>query len=920
MPVHIPDSYNRLWNKVCHLFTCGLAAVCFVSAQTPLQNPPAETSRHSARIVPFQEPGSVASSDQTFAIPGAHVVYLGGPVVSNVHVVQVLYGTGSYVPNVSSTAAPSVATFSTLITGANPYMDVLSEYGTVGVTAADGTPGTSQTIGQGAFDGQFTITPSANNNGPTITDAQVQAELLSQVTAGNLPAPVVDAQGNLNTIYMIFFPPGKTIVLGNQSSCVKGGFCGYHSNTSGQFSGKHLLYSVLPDVQAPSACSIGCGGFANPFDTVTNVMSHELAEAITDPDVGTATSFARPLAWMDSANGEIGDICVGQDMTLFGGNVAYTVQKLFSNFQNDCVAGPPSFQIPGGFNEQTGQSFDFPVTTESASLQTIKTYTGTVHFTSSDPAAVLPADYTYTTADAGLHNFVVSLNTPGTQTITATDTAFPLLAGIATYTVPAGLTTHFSIAEPGNATLGVPIPVVVTARDSSNNIVANYTGTIHFTTSDAAATLPPDSTLTNGSGTFSITFNTAGTQSMVVGDTKNQTLFSLGGGSTVAAAPANPTTTIVISSLNTSTFGQTVTYVATVKQGSTPVTIGSVSINVDGSTITFSGVDSNGQVQATAKLHGGQHTIFADYIDGGPTAPPSSSALLSTTVNPAPVSMSASSSFSPSTLGSNIAVTATLSGSVTPDGGFVTFTDNGSPLDVAPVTFGLAGFFDTSLTLGTHTITANYSGTNNFMAASAAPFVQTVNPAPVPNYSVQPDKNSATIMAGQSATFVITMNSTSGFNGTISFGCNNLPALATCTFNPANPFVGPATGNTATTSLTIKTTGPHALLLSPYPQPPAGTGTYAGWKYSGILGFGILLISATSRKRRKALLFFPAIFLTVVLTSCGGHNSTAPTQPTPVTPSGTSTVVVSANAKPTPGSANPGNPSQQLNLSITIQP
>ncbi|HET6844446.1 MAG TPA: Ig-like domain-containing protein [Candidatus Angelobacter sp.] len=861
----------------------------------------------------------MTSSNQTFAIPGAHVVYFGGPVVSNVHVVQVLYGTGSYVPNVSSTAAPSVATFSTLITSANPYMDVLSEYGTAGVTAADGTPGTSQTIGPGGFDGQFTITPSANNNGPTITDAQIQAELLSQVTAGNLPPPVVDPQGNVNTIYMIFFPQGKTIVLGNQSSCVRGGFCGYHSNTFGQFSGKNLLYSVLPDVQAPSACSAGCGGFGNPFDTVTNVMSHELAEAITDPDVGTATSFARPLAWMDSTNGEIGDICVGQGATLFGNGNAYEVQRLFSNFQNDCVAGPPDFQILGGSNEQPGQSFDLPVTAQSASLQTIKTYTGTVHFTSSDPAAVLPADYTFTTADAGFHNFVVSLNTPGTQTITATDTAFPLLTGSGSYTVPAGLVTHFSIAEPANATLGVPISVVVAARDSNDSIVTNYTGTIHFTTSDTAATLPADSTLPNGSGTFSITFNTSGSQSLVVGDTTNKTVFSVGGGSGVSAPSANPTTTTIISSLNTSTFGQTVTYIATVKQGSTPVTTGSASISADGSPISLTDVDSNGQVQFTAKLNGGQHAIFANYI-GSFAAPPSSSALLSTTVNPVPVSMSASSSLSPSPLGSNIAVIATLSAAVTPDGGFVTFTDNGSPLDVESVNFGRAAFGDTSLTLGTHTITANYSGTNNFMAASAAPFVQIVTPAPVPNYSVQPDRNSATIMAGQSATFVITMNATNGFNGTIGFSCNNLPALATCTFTPANPFVGPTTGNTATTSLTIKTTGPHALLLSPYTRPPAGTGTYVGWKYSGILGFGILLISATSRKRRKAFLFFPAILLTVILASCGGGNNNTASTTTPVTPSGTSTVVVSANAKPTPGSANPGNPSQQLNLSITIQP
>ena len=50
-------------------------------------------------------------------------------------------------------------------------------------------------------------------------------------------------------------------------------------------------------------------------------------------------------------------------------------------------------------------------------------YTGTVSLTSSDPQAVLPANYTFTTADDGKHTFAVTLETAGTQTITATDTA-----------------------------------------------------------------------------------------------------------------------------------------------------------------------------------------------------------------------------------------------------------------------------------------------------------------------------------------------------------------------------------------------------------------------------------------------------------------------------------------------------------------
>ena len=132
----------------------------------------------------------------------------------------VLYGAGSYLPNIAGTATPTMANFFTDITQST-FFDMLSEYTTIGVKAFDGTAGTNQLIGHGFFDGQFTITPNPANNGATITDNQIQAELLAQVGAGNLPAPVIDAQGNNSTLYMIFFPPGKTINDGTSNSCVR---------------------------------------------------------------------------------------------------------------------------------------------------------------------------------------------------------------------------------------------------------------------------------------------------------------------------------------------------------------------------------------------------------------------------------------------------------------------------------------------------------------------------------------------------------------------------------------------------------------------------------------------------------------------------------------------------------------------------
>lgn len=906
-----------------------LAVVSGAAAQTPTGQgtdikPDAEPGALPVRIVPFRENGTGPSAGQQPAA-GSHVTYFGGPVISNVHVVEVLYGGSGYLSNISSTTPPSVASFSTGIT-ASPLFDMLTEYNTAGVAASDGKPGTNQTIGHGVFDGLFTITPSAANNGATITDNQIEAELVAQVSASNLPAPVLDAQGNPNTVYVIFFPPGKTIRLANLTSCVHGGFCGYHSTTLGQVGGKNLLYSVLPDMQPPSGCSSGCGGIGQ-LDSVTNVLSHELSEAVTDADTGLASTIARPLAWVQASDGqEVGDLCNGEQATIFFNSQPYTIQKIFSNFQNDCVAGPPLFNIAGGQNVSPGQPFDLPVTAQTNSGNTITSYTGTVHFTSSDPAASLPADYTFTAADAGFHTFVASLSTPnapgGFQSITATDTAMALFTGSANYTVPKSAVSHFSIAEPGTATQGIAVSVIVAARDSNNNIVTNYTGTVHFSApADPVAALPADSKLTNGIGTFSITFNTVTAVNVVVADTADGTIFGESG-SNVIAPPANPTSTALSVNVNPSTFGQLATFKASVSQSGGPPTTGTVTFTFDGQPGPTIGVDANGIAQAPVTLGGGSHTIFADYTGGGSAHPPSSSMPLSSQVNPAPTTLAVSSSASPSVLGSKIFLTGTLSsaGNLTTNDGFVTFMDGAVPLAVISPFNSVASFGDTSLTLGSHSITATYSGSASFAGSTSAPFVQVVTAPAPPDYTLQSDKNSATLSAGQSATFVITTTSINGFNGTISFSCGNLPQFTTCAFAPSSTSVSPSS-TTATTTLAVKTTGPNALLLGPQHRSSQQNVVVTRiWVLSPI-GFGVFLLAGARRYKRRHLIVggLLTLVLLTALTSCGGGGSTPPPPPPPQTPSGTTTITVTASGTASGGSSQPANPNQKLNISITVQ-
>ena len=277
---------------------------------------------------------------------GAHLTYYGGRVVSNMQVVQVLWGTGGigtsnghFLAQVVDTSTPSIATFYQQVLNSG-YVDWLTEYNT-DITDFGGSPGTNQTIGHGSFSEQVRITPV--NTSKSLTDGDIQTELVNQIMAGHIPLPTADADGNNNTYYAIFFPHGITISMGGMNSCGRPGFCAYHGTIVASAPVGEIYYGVHPDFQAGSGCDSGCGTGATTFDNVTSVASHEMAETITDCEVSLAGSLGPPLGWYDNFDnyGEIGDICNAQQGSIVGADGhTYTVQKLFSNTANNCIVVP----------------------------------------------------------------------------------------------------------------------------------------------------------------------------------------------------------------------------------------------------------------------------------------------------------------------------------------------------------------------------------------------------------------------------------------------------------------------------------------------------------------------------------------------------------------------------------------------------
>ncbi len=191
------------------------------------------------------------------------------------------------------------------------------------------------------------------------------------------------------------------------------------------------------------------------------------------------------------------------------------------------AAAATHFLVSAPSNSLAGNVLVFTVTAEDAQGTTATSYTGTVHINSSDGQALLSSDATLT---AGVGIFAATLRTAGDQTLNATDTTNGDLTGTsAAITVGAAAASHFTVSAPALAITGDAVAITVTAKDPFNNTAAGYTGTIHFSSSDAAAMLPGNTTLTNGAGVFSVTLQSLGSQTLTVTDASAATIAGTSG-------------------------------------------------------------------------------------------------------------------------------------------------------------------------------------------------------------------------------------------------------------------------------------------------------------------------------------------------------------------------------------------------------
>jgi uncharacterized repeat protein (TIGR03803 family) len=186
------------------------------------------------------------------------------------------------------------------------------------------------------------------------------------------------------------------------------------------------------------------------------------------------------------------------------------------------------------------------------------------------------------------------------------------------------------------------------------------------------------------------------------------------------------TSTALASSANPSVFNQSVTFTATVTSGSGTPT---------GTVTFFDGANSLGTVALSggvgslsiSALAVGSHSITASY-SGDSTFNSSTSSALIQNVNKASTTVQLGSSLNPSGFGQSVSFTATIfpqfSGQPT---GLVTFLDGTTSIASIGVTNSRAILSTSALAVGTHSITASYSGDSNFTGNVSSPLSQVVN-------------------------------------------------------------------------------------------------------------------------------------------------------------------------------------------------
>lgn len=198
-----------------------------------------------------------------------------------------------------------------------------------------------------------------------------------------------------------------------------------------------------------------------------------------------------------------------------------------------------------------------------------------------------------------------------------------------------------------------------------------------------------------------------------------------------------PTTTTIAPSVNPSVFGQQVSFTATVtpSDSSPNIPTGTVTFSDDTLVLGTVTLSSGTAIFTTSGLGMGAHSVTASYA-GDSNFSASTSSAVNQVVNQAATSTALAASPNPANAGQSVTLTVTVT-PVAPGGGIptgtVTFLNGATTLSVTVLTpASTAAVSTSSLTTGTHSVTASYGGDTNFTGSTSTSAVTVTVQGPPP--------------------------------------------------------------------------------------------------------------------------------------------------------------------------------------------
>jgi Bacterial Ig-like domain (group 3)/Beta-propeller repeat len=462
------------------------------------------------------------------------------------------------------------------------------------------------------------------------------------------------------------------------------------------------------------------------------------------------------------------------------------------------------------------------------------------------------------------------------------------------------------------STTALQITPTAGAPGTSIGFTATVTGVIGFAVPTGTVTLTNGSTtlgtitLANGTGTFSTTTLAAGTYS-VIATYSGDVVYATSATTAQTVTIQNTPTVALTATPSTATIGTAVALKATVASSAGTPT-GTVffmdGTNTLGSATLVSGVAS---YSATA-LAVGSHSITARY-SGDSNFVAINSAAQIVTINLITPTIALTATPATAAIGTAIALGATVTGAGASPAGTVRFLDGATTLATINPASGAASYSASALAVGTHTITASYSGDANFAALVSAAQTVTITAIP-PSITAAFSPASLTIVHGSTGTSTLTVTPANGFAGTLNFSCGSLPSSASCGFAPAALTFTAGSSAPQTSLLTFSTSASIIGALRPAPFAPHG-GSPTGPVFAALL----LLPLAFTRRGRRILRAHSATTLALclcalvglgIVSGCGGSNTTAAS----TTPVGNYTISIAVAGAPS---------ATALNLQITVQ-